>query len=416
MSQAGASQTQESQSEHQTEFDNRETSSTQRLDGMSNAIGEEVVRRCDEVLERFRSQGLSRERALELIEAIIPDVPGNERAREVGIRSYARILDEFGREEGGARGGGRDPIAETDERREDGGLDADRTGRRGDKDVERGQAEFLRRVTRSRSESPGDEDHPAKKKINISGLPWLQDDAVNRRELRESVKKTQEILENVGRDVGYAVKSIKTTIGAPQFPTAEWRNVLTGEAVNLDRVLSGLHGTARDEGYREKIGELEIQLGTTAPAKVVRSFGDWVCAWNPTMRASTFVFPHRTDEYERYGAYIMQQFAAWPASLHGRIILFDKAIRTRVAHQLDVLLTDFEQFQDLRMHWLDIGEDEYGVRQPRQRRDPGGPVRRRDACRRWNEGRCPNTQAACNYVHHCSKCRDNTHVASECTK
>ena len=43
----------------------------------------------------------------------------------------------------------------------------------------------------------------------------------------------------------------------------------------------------------------------------------------------------------------------------------------------------------------------------------GGSSKHREACRRWNEGRCPNSVANSNFAHVCAKCRRNAHTSTE---
>jgi len=67
---------------------------------------------------------------------------------------------------------------------------------------------------------------------------------------------------------------------------------LAGKAVDFDHVLSGLFSVSQDNKKTEQIGELEIAVGPSAPAKVVRTHGDWITAWDLTIEATIYIFPH----------------------------------------------------------------------------------------------------------------------------
>jgi hypothetical protein len=66
----------------------------------------------------------------------------------------------------------------------------------------------------------------------------------------------------------------------PEFPDGEWKNILTGCAVNLDNVLSGYHSTSNNDEHIEILGDLEFKVPSVMPNKVVKTTGDWSIAWN----------------------------------------------------------------------------------------------------------------------------------------
>jgi hypothetical protein len=113
-----------------------------------------------------------------------------------------------------------------------------------------------------------------------------------------------------------------------------------------------LFSITQDVKKTEHLGDLEIGVGPSTPAKTVTSHGEWVTAWDPTVKATTYVLPHCHSKLRRYGKYILQLFSAMPTEQHARIISFDKAIGVRVAQCRDLLLTDFAEFVDLQMHWI----------------------------------------------------------------
>ncbi|KAF8954819.1 hypothetical protein BDZ97DRAFT_1604203, partial [Flammula alnicola] len=126
----------------------------------------------------------------------------------------------------------------------------------------------------------------------------------------------------------------------PQFPDNEWANVLAGRVVDFDHVFSGVYSLAPDERRRERMGPFEVVVGSSAPAKVVRSHSDWVIAWDQFIDAVVYVFPHRQSELIHYGKFLRQLFTSIPTERHLRVIQFDKAVRLRVSQRRDLLLTD----------------------------------------------------------------------------
>ncbi|KAF8231769.1 hypothetical protein L208DRAFT_1275587, partial [Tricholoma matsutake] len=77
-----------------------------------------------------------------------------------------------------------------------------------------------------------------------------------------------------------------------------------------------------------------------------------------------------------------------------------------VAQRRDLELTDFKDFSDLWIQWINIPTSTSFalVRSSEVRQQQGTSQKSHEACRRWNDHRCPNTAASCNYAHVCSTC------------
>jgi hypothetical protein len=89
----------------------------------------------------------------------------------------------------------------------------------------------------------------------------------------------------------------------------------------------------------------------------VKNEGDWMIAWNRTICATGFAFPHGFDKLLSYGEYIIFLFTAMNLSFHSHIIAFDKAVRRRVGSVRNVELWDHKQFSDLKItHINSIGD------------------------------------------------------------
>jgi hypothetical protein len=117
-----------------------------------------------------------------------------------------------------------------------------------------------------------------------------------------------------------------------------------------------------------------------------------------------------------YGRHIQQFFASIPSQLHSRIINYDRAVRIRVAQRRDLELTAFAEFSDLRIQWINVPSTitAASVRSSDFRLQQPSGCRSRDACRRWNDRKCPNTAASCNYAHVCTNCQSSSHIGKDC--
>lgn len=153
-------------------------------------------------------------------------------------------------------------------------------------------------------------------------VPWytVETNAQNR-EIDENRKKTREILRISQRAIAFAERDIRCSTTAPQgFPESEWRHIFRGEAVNLDIIFSNLHHIAPPKENVGRIGRTEISLGSTDPARKVQTSGDWTAAWNATVKATAYAFPHRADELRQWGDYLSSEFSAGQASAHQKLI------------------------------------------------------------------------------------------------
>ncbi|TFY74939.1 hypothetical protein EWM64_g9073, partial [Hericium alpestre] len=135
----------------------------------------------------------------------------------------------------------------------------------------------------------------------------------------------------------------------PQFPDTEWTNVLLGKPVNLDLVLASMFNVSLESKLKERLGRVSLSLDDVAPAKVVKSQGEWMSAWTRTSEAIAFVFCHRCDELTQYSAYISSLFTSILEANHGRVLQYDRAVRLRVSSRRDLYLTDVHQFAELAL-------------------------------------------------------------------
>ena len=211
-------------------------------------------------------------------------------------------------------------------------------------------------ISRTRSNSSSSEsssEDRKKRKINESDLPWAAKDKLLGVVLRPELKETVGLLRKWAKDPKKVKAYLINSLSCPEFPDAEWLNIILGKAVNLDIVFSGLYSTDNDSRQIEHLGDIELKFGAKTTAKHISSHGDWTIAFDIAKEAYLFAFPHRANEFQKYQRYILQQFAAKAASEHARVIALDKAIRKRVSERCNLMLCDTTEFSDLQTIHLD---------------------------------------------------------------
>ena len=274
-------------------------------------------------------------------------------------------------------------------------------------------------ISVSDAESDGERD--AKRiKVDESAYAWVANRQHKRTVLRDTLAKTLRLIEAYTIDPKATKRSLVNEPDCPEFPDSEWKNIITGRAVNLNAVLSGQLSTTHDDPKVEKFGDLEITFGAVEPTKVVKNGGDWSIAWNRTVRATLFAFPHRTQELASYGEYIVNLFSVTHSSVHSRVIAFDKAVRKRVGSVRNLELSDFEKFSDLKIAHMDsIGvsvisgsSKEDGGRKGKR----GKNWKKDEPCNKWNDGKCSQAEEDCRRLHVCNKCGKGGHKGKECRK
>ncbi|KAL1697898.1 hypothetical protein EV121DRAFT_186381, partial [Schizophyllum commune] len=128
---------------------------------------------------------------------------------------------------------------------------------------------------RARDDLSDDEPDSPRKRVNVAALPWSERQRRNPQPIRESVRKTLDILENISRDFRVTKASLFNDPLRPPFPDSEWENILSGRAVNLDNVLTFEYSLSMESKTVEKVGDFEVAFASgssnASPAKVVKS-------------------------------------------------------------------------------------------------------------------------------------------------
>jgi hypothetical protein len=348
----------------------------------AKAFSREVQTQYMEVVQKFRLGKLTKFEAAVAIDSAIPRVSSDDPKFKNAFASYCNMFENFESLKMAPRSqtleseGRAQIVGRTSNERNDG------------QDCEPTADKLDRRGPSKRGRSPGSdvaEEPSAKKAIDSSLFPW-QDHESGVSSLPFTLQQTLTLLENYARDPKAAKTSIVNSPKCPQFPDSEWNNLVTGRAVNLDHVLSGLFTIADTPKRTEQVGDIEISFASPSAAKAVKTHGEWLTAWTPMVTATVFAFPHRETELNKYGQHISQLFAALPVDQHDRVIAYDKAARIRIAQRRDLMLTDYHEFGDIYTHWVHVGGTRSGQGISRKRADTtSSGKKKKEPCRRWNE-------------------------------
>jgi len=173
------------------------------------------------------------------------------------------------------------------------------------------------------------------------------------REVDKNRKLTRETLSTIQRDLRFAEQEIRRATSTPQtIPESKWKHIFKGEAINLDVIFSSLHHLAPPKENVGCIGTTEISLGKSDPARKVQTSGDWTVAWHAASKATTYVFPHRTEELHQWGDFLASKFSAKHANSHHKLIAFNRAVRGMVGGGQSIVLTDQDRFTYLYSMYL----------------------------------------------------------------
>ena len=151
------------------------------------------------------------------------------------------------------------------------------------------------------------------------------------------------------------------------------------------------------------------------PAKTVKTHGEWVLAWDSFIKATLFVFKHRQLKLQRYGKHIQRLFMLCPIQYHAQVINYDWAAYIRAAQCWDVKLTDIMELLDLQLQWINYPSGPVSSMPSKSWTKTTSNCRQSTPCRRWNDSKCPNLAATCNYQHVCLKCFNANHTANNCS-
>jgi hypothetical protein len=356
---------------------------------------QDVLVDCNSLVQEYRKGGISKASAYVDIQSKLAHALGDDRVRtDAAFGSFIATIESHDAEVGAAskRGG----VAVHDA--------------------------FRRSASPPASISDGhrSDDEPVSKKLKVdeSIYAWVASRKDKRTVLRDDLAKSLKLIEAYTIDPKATKRSLINEPDCPEFPDSEWKNIICGRAVNLDAVLSGQLSTTQDDPKVEKVGDLEISFGAVEPTKVVKNGGDWSIAWNRTVRATTFAFPHRVHELTSYGEYIVNLFSVTHSSVHSRVIAFDRAVRKRIGSVRNLELTDFEKFSDLKIAHMDsigvsvVANTSKGRGDKKERKGKGW--KKDEPCNKWNDGKCSQAEEDCRRLHVCNGCGKGGHKGKDC--
>ena len=379
----------------------------------NSSLPAEIVSDCELVVEGFRKGSSSKVAAFLQIQGLLVshNATVSDESAAAALQSYLAILDNIEKFRNPTPPG--TPVRP---RRDSGGSTGQSLGGDSDSAIDQSARTSKRELSSEADEESGS---PTKRRLDIHRLGWTIRSNLNPPALSIELRQTNSLLENYGRDIKLAKSLLVNTPGVPQFPDSEWTNILSGRPVDLDRVISNLYTADTISEHLQQLGSgVKLVTESVPPIKTVSDHSSYTIAWESYVDAVSFAFPHRKGELTTYGMQIKQLFRSIPPERHSRVIQYDKAIRIRVAQRRDLLLTDTSAFSDLALLWLHF-PNHSGLPSERGGRSgnaAGGSSRRRDACRRWNEDRCPDSASICKYAHVCSRCRNTGHTIAACTR
>ena len=198
--------------------------------------------------------------------------------------------------------------------------------------------------------------------------------------------------------------------------SSQWERILKGDSVDLNQIFSALHLVVIDEERTGCLGSAEISFGVPEPKKRISTAAEWSSAWRKASKAIAFAFPHRREELLEYGDYIEPEFAAKIISSHPKLLLYDIALRNKVAAGQNILLTDHHRLSRLYSAIvMPDGVESFSDRSNSRKLFKPTKGEKPELCNKFNAGTCKKSDAECKYRHLCKNCRKSGHGSKTCT-
>jgi hypothetical protein len=245
---------------------------------------------------------------------------------------------------------------------------------------------------------------------------WLVNDGSNDTTLSSNQELTRKLVQNHVVDLKASKHMVLGAKHVPEFPNSKWNHVLSGKAVNIDVVFSGMYSTIMDNRGIKNIGDLELHFGAAKPAKTVETHSDWVVAWRIVFKATHFIFPHWVTKLEEYNDYITSYFTSMHLSTHSKVLNLDRAIWKHVGSVNNVSLNKFNKFHYLETRHLQghgAGKSGVSSKEKTKQRDTSDPTwRKSNPCHLWNDGKCTHQASTCKFRHIWELCQGPHHKGS----
>ena len=280
--------------------------------------------------------------------------------------------------------------------------------------------DLLDQVSREELEGEDPEPRTTRKRAREEDMPWYSSNLSSAR--RSSCIETCRTLLRFSEDLSGVMSLLRVANNLPEgIPTTQWDQILRGEPVDLNQILSSMHFVQLDEERKGCLGGAEVIFTVAEAKRQVKSGSDWSSAFRRMSKAVTFLFPHRRDELYEYAEHIEGLFSAKNASAHSRVILYDQSVRNQVGGGQNILLTDYHRFTSLSEAILHTDGVEYSRRGKNPSRGSAGTdrgessTRKKDVCRRFNtQAGCRFADDDCFYKHTCRGCGKGGHGRTSC--
>ncbi|KAJ3964241.1 hypothetical protein EV361DRAFT_956133 [Lentinula raphanica] len=296
-------------------------------------------------------------------------------------------------------GGGDNPDIEEEE---DAGGEA-RTrncGRRNsstDDEESEDQSIVVRRSKRPRDDfiDDDDDDTPQDK----ADFGWAAESFINHAVMSDRHKKILRTIKNYKKNIYSAVESIEQCVHA---------------------MVAARHNPIALAGPANAFAEaLQFtSLAKPVDTKAVTDMFAWTRAWFATANTIAFAFPSRRSELDAYTLHIQRFFEDYHPTMHGNVLLYDKAVRQLIGTRRDILFDETTHPDVVRFKtiYLDLGGVHYRTSAPGgPSQGPSGSKPRnksKEVCRKFNRGDCDG----CERKHICALCGELGHGANGCGK
>ncbi|KAJ7149323.1 hypothetical protein C8R43DRAFT_1128677 [Mycena crocata] len=197
---------------------------------------------------------------------------------------------------------------------------------------------------RSDDDDEDGDEHPAKRRqiLEEEEFPWVKHEALV--PLRADQAETVQLLCIYAGDPKRSLWSLLSCTRV-EFPKSQWLRLLTYKAVDLDAVLTAFYSVSPATRHTESIGEVHLTFhGSSKSTRLVSTQSQWTLAWMQTVQAALTIFPHLTEQFHKWGLYILNKFSAVHDSQHHRVISFEKAGCLLASRRSDVGLDQLFHF------------------------------------------------------------------------
>ena len=259
----------------------------------------------------------------------------------------------------------------------------------------------------------------ARKRAREEDMPWFNPSLNSNR--RTSCIETCRTLFKFSEDLSGVKALLRVANDLPEgIPSSQWDRILRGESVDLNQILSSMHFIQLDEERKGRLGKTEVVFAVAESKRQVKTGAEWSSAFRRMSKAIIFLFPHRREELYEYAEHVESLFSAKHASAHSKVILYDQSVRNRVGGGQNILLTDYQRFNNLSEAILHADGIEYkgggGKGSGKGGNDSEkGESSKKDICRRFNsQGGCRFTEEECYYKHICKGCGKVGHGKTQC--